>query len=62
MNKTKIRIVKLGEDDSNVKYWVTRTKVERLIELQQMRDQIHKWKYGTFGERIQRVYRIIKQV
>ncbi len=55
-----IRIVKKGEDDSNITYWLSLSYEERLLNLEQLRQQINFQKYGT-RQRFQRVYRIIKQ-
>jgi hypothetical protein len=58
--KKKVRILKKGEDNSNLKYWLRLSKLERLMELEQLRQQYIKWKYGN-QQGFQRVYRIIKR-
>ncbi len=58
--KKQIRIVKKGQDDGNLLYWLSLTEKERMIELEKMRQQINKIKYGT-GQGFQRVYRITKR-
>ena len=59
-NKKVYRIVKKREDDSNEKYWSQLSGIERLKELEELRQQYIIWKYGH-EQRFQRVYRIIKR-
>ena len=56
-----IRIVKKGQDDHNLKYWLSRSAKERMSELENIRTQINQLKYGV-RPRFQRVYCIIKRV
>ena len=58
--KMKIRIVKKSEDDSNIKYWALLSHIERLIELEQLRQQYINWKHDN-KPGFQRVYRIVKR-
>ena len=55
-----IRIVKKGEDEGNLLYWLSLSKKDRMIELEKMRQQINKKKYGD-RQGFQRVYRITKR-
>ena len=55
-----IKIVKKGEDDSNENYWFQLSGIERLKELEELRQQYIIWKYGA-EQRFQRIYRIIKR-
>lgn len=60
--KKQIKIVKQGEDDSNLKHWITTTYDERMRELERMREEVNDQLYANKYERhIQRVYRITKQ-
>ncbi len=59
MNK-KLKIVKKGQDDGNILYWLSLTYRERMLELERIRKQVNHFKYGTRQE-FQRVYRIIKR-
>ena len=54
-----IRIVKKGEDDSNIRYWLTLSYKERLLNLETIRQEVITRFYGT-GQKFQRVYRVIK--
>jgi hypothetical protein len=54
------KIVKKGEDDSNIKYWLTLTYEERLLNLEKIRQEVINRFYGTRQE-FQRVYRIIER-
>lgn len=55
-----IRIVKKGEDESNLEYWLSLTGIERLRELEKMRQEINREKYDT-RQGLQRVYHIVKR-
>jgi len=54
-----VKIVKKGEDDSNLLYWIATSEVDRLIALEQTRKEVNSQIYGV-GQEFQRVYRIIK--
>jgi len=56
----KVKIVKKGDDDSNLLYWISLDAKERMRELVNIRQQVNERKYGT-RKGFQRVYRIIKQ-
>ena len=55
-----VRIVKKGEDDSNVKYWLSLSYQERITNLEKIRKEVNKRIYGT-DKGFQRVYRIVKR-
>ena len=55
------KIVKKGEDDSNIKYWLTLTYEERLLNLEKIRQEVINRFYGTRQE-FQRVYRVIERL
>lgn len=55
-----VRIVKKGQDDSNLLYWLSLSGKERMIELEKIRQEINSKKYGT-RQGFQRVYRIIER-
>ena len=59
--KKQIRIVKKGQDDSNLIYWLSLSVKERMLQLEEIRQEINIIKYGT-GQGFQRVYRVIKRV
>jgi hypothetical protein len=54
------KIVKKGEDDSNIKYWLTLSHEERLLNLEKIRQEVINRFYGTRQE-FQRVYRVIER-
>jgi hypothetical protein len=54
------RIVKKGEDDSNLNYWISLTPLERLKMLKELQDEVNLQKYGT-RQRFQSVYNIAKR-
>ncbi len=58
--KKRIKIVKKGQDEGNLLYWLSLTEKERMIELEKIRQQINEEKYGA-RQGFQRVYRIVKR-
>lgn len=56
-----VKIIKKGEDDSNLNYWLSLSKIERLIELEKIRKEVNSRLYGD-RQRFQRVYTITKRV
>ena len=58
--KKRIRIVEKRKDESNLLYWLSLTKIERMIQLEETRKEVIKEKYGS-EQGFQRVYRIVKQ-
>ena len=55
-----VRIVKKGQDEGNLVYWLSLTYKQRMAEVENMRQQVNKRKYGT-RQGFQRVYRIVKR-
>jgi hypothetical protein len=55
-----VRIVKKGEDNRNITYWLSMSYAERMRELETIRTQINQQKYGA-RQGFQRVYRIVKR-
>jgi hypothetical protein len=58
--KKQLKIVKKGKDKSNLKYWLSLSKKERLKHLEELRQEINNQKYDT-EQGFQRVYRIVKR-
>lgn len=58
--KKVVRIVKKGQDDSNLLYWHSLTEQQRMRNLEEMRQEINLRIYGP-EQGFQRVYRIIKR-
>lgn len=58
--KKRIRIVHKGKDESNLMYWISLSKIDRMKQLEEIRKEIIEEKYGS-EQGFQRVYRIIKQ-
>jgi hypothetical protein len=56
----RIRIVKKGQDDSNIQYWANRSYRDRMIELEQIRQEVNLRLYGTRSE-FQRIYRVTQR-
>lgn len=57
IDKTIVKKYKLGEEPNDLKYWLTKTAVERLEALEYLRQQL----YDSSTQRLQRVYSIVKQ-
>ena len=58
--KPRVRVLKKGEDDSNIDYWLALSRQERLMELEELRQQYISWRYDS-KQGFQRVYRVIKR-
>jgi hypothetical protein len=56
----RIRIVKKGEDDGNLRYWSTQTYRQRMVELERMRRIVNKKQYGD-RPKFSRVYSVVKR-
>ncbi len=61
MNKTVIRKLKLKEQGNDFAYWQSRPYYERILALEQIREEYNRWKYGT-EQGFQRVFTIVKRV
>jgi hypothetical protein len=59
-DKTKVKIVKLHEQESDFAFWQTQSYESRLRMLEKLRQEYNLWKYGT-GQEFQRVYCIVKR-
>ncbi len=55
-----VKIVKKGHDDSNILYWLSLSYIERLAELQKMREELNAVYYPD-QQRFQRVCRVIRK-
>lgn len=60
IDKTHIKKGKMREAGNDLSYWLTKTPQERLEAADLIRQEYNDWKYGS-GQRLQRVYRIIKR-
>jgi hypothetical protein len=58
--EARVRIVKKGQDDGNLLYWLSLTFGERMAELEKIRQYVNQKKYGT-RQGFQRVYRVVKR-
>lgn len=55
-----IKRTKLTEKSSDFTYWQSRSFVERLTALEEIRREYNSWKYTDAEQRFQRIYRITK--
>lgn len=55
-----VRIVKLGNEDNELNYWLSLSYAERISELERIRAEVNQRIYGT-QSRLQRVCRIVKR-
>ncbi len=59
MNKS-LKIVQLKDNNSDFKYWVSKTDMDRLEAIEILRQQYINYKKNV-QSRLQRVYRIVNQ-
>jgi hypothetical protein len=50
----------LSEQKSDFAFWQSKSYVERLTALEEIRQEYNNWKYTDAEQRFQRVYRIVK--
>ncbi len=60
VNKSIIKKIKLAEEKSDYKYWLTQSIETRLNTFEMLREEFNSWKFDD-QQRFQRVYRTIKQ-
>lgn len=60
MDKSAIKIVKKGEEESDFKYWQSQPPEARLEALEEIRREYNLWKYGR-EQRFQRVCSVAKR-
>ena len=60
IDKTKIRIIKKGEEKSDFAFWQTQSYEARLEALELIREEYNRWKYGS-EQGFKRVFKIIKR-
>jgi hypothetical protein len=51
---------KLHDKQNDFAYWLSQPYELRLAQLEKIRQEYHKWKYG-FEPRLQKVYKIVKR-
>ncbi len=56
----KVNKIKVDQQTSDFAYWQSQSHELRLATLEQIRQEYHRWKYGT-EPRLQRVYSIVKR-
>ncbi len=60
MDKSQVAKYKKGEEPNDVLYWLSRSGYERLLMLEQIRQEYNLWKYSAQSG-FQRVYRAVKR-
>jgi len=55
-----VRIKRIDQQGSDFAYWQTQPHLVRLAALEEIRSEYHRWKFDAV-QRLQRVYRIVKQ-
>ena len=60
MDKTRVAKYKKGQEPNDVLYWLSRPAYERILMLEQIRQEYNLWKYGAQSG-FQRVYRAVKR-
>ncbi len=59
LDKTAMKIVKMGEEPNDFEYWQSVPYEKRLEALEAIRTEYIRWKYDS-QQGFQRVYRVIK--
>ena len=60
IDKTAIRKTSIDKQDNDYQFWITKSAEDRLAALESMRKEYSAWRYNA-EQRLQRVYKIIKQ-
>lgn len=60
MAPKRINIVQKGSDTGNIDYFISLSKLERLVHLEQLRAKYMKWSHDT-EQGFQRVYRVVRK-
>jgi len=62
IDRSRIRIIKKNSEEENddVLFWLSKTPLERISALEEIRAEYNTWKYGTIRG-LQRVYKIVKR-
>lgn len=60
VDKTQVKKYKKGEEPSDVLFWLSQPAIERIRNLELIRQEFNQWKYGT-EQGFQRVCRVIKR-
>ena len=55
-----VKKIRVNQQTSDFAFWQTQPYELRLATLEQIRQEYHRWKYGT-EPRLQRVYSIVKR-
>ena len=55
-----VRIMKISEQGNDFNYWQNQSPELRLAALEQIRQEYHRWKYGT-EPGFQRIYSVVKR-
>jgi hypothetical protein len=55
-----VKIYKLGEEPSDVFFWVNQPPIEIIKALEAIRKRYNDWKYGR-DQRLQRVCKVVKR-
>lgn len=61
MIEKKVRVSKIGSEQSDYAFWQTKSFAERLQALEEIREEYNAWRYSDAERRFQRVYRVFKQ-
>jgi hypothetical protein len=60
MDKSKVKIVKKGQEEDDIVFWLERLPQERILALETIRQEYNQWKYGS-QRGFQRVYTVVKR-
>jgi hypothetical protein len=60
IDRSQVKIVKKGEEEDDIFFWLERMPIERILALETIRQEYNQWKYGN-KRGFQRVYKIAKR-
>jgi hypothetical protein len=60
IDRSQVKIVKKGQEEDDVLFWLERMPIERILALETIRQEYNQWKYGN-QRGFERVYKIAKR-
>ena len=60
IDKTQVKIVKKGQEEDDIFFWLERMPIERILALETIRQEYNQWKYGN-QQGFQRIYKVAKR-
>ncbi len=61
IDRSQVKVVKKGQEEDDVFFWLERTPIERILALETIRQEYNQWKYGNQPE-FQKVYKVVNML